>query len=204
MGARALSVGWSVPREWAGETCHILGGGPSLKDVDVASLRGRIIACNDAFLRRPDADVLFFADPNWLVWNHDQRDEVRKFKGRYIITRTDIRRDGLDIKCVRRDKTVPLSRDPHYLAGYCSGGNSINLAYLFGSAEIFLHGFDMKPGHWHDRHKTPDRDLYATKFIPAIEQMARELAVDGIAVWNATPGSALQCFPFFGGPDGRS
>jgi hypothetical protein len=188
---------WSVPREWVGDRCFILGGGPSLAGVDVSRLKGRIIAVNDAFLRRPDANVLFFADPNWLAWNHDERDDLRKFRGRHIVTRTDVSRDGLDIKCLRRDKKAALSRDPSALAGYCSGGNAINLAYLLGAAEIILLGFDMRPGHWHDRHKKPAPDLYATKFIPAIEHMSRELERDGVRVLNATAGSALTCFTMF-------
>lgn len=186
---------WSVPREWIGERCYILGGGPSLASVDVSSLDGRIIATNDSFLLRPDADVLYFADPMWLVWNHDERGDVVRFCGKYVITRTKIERHELDIKCLEHDMSKPLSRDPGKLCGYCSGSNAINLAYLFGVSEIVLLGFDMHGGHWHDRHKKPSKDLYATKFIPAIEKMAIELRSDGVSVLNATKNSALTCFP---------
>lgn len=199
---------WTVPREWAGEPAFILGGGTSLDLVDVASLRGRgrVFAVNDAGLvRAPWADVLYFADAvqqKWLGWN---RDELHRFQGKYLITRMKrgvsvdkkLIPAGVDLKIVIWKKNLALSRDSTTVAGYCSGGNAINLATLFGCNPIYLLGFDMRRGRWHDRHKRPEKThLYRERFMPAIERMAPELTRDGVNVFNATPGSALACFPF--------
>lgn len=199
---------WTVPREWAGEPAFILGGGSSLDLIDIASLRGRgrIFAVNDAGLvRAPWADVLYFADAvkaKWLGWN---RGELHRFEGKYVVTRmkrgvpinAGLVPAGVDLKILTWKKNLALSRSPDTLSGYCSGGNAINLAYLFGCDPIYLLGFDMRQGRWHNRHKRPERPhLYRERFIPAIERMAPELGRDGVKVFNGSPGSALTCFPF--------
>lgn len=55
---------WSVPRRWQGQTCYILGCGPSLRGFDVFNLFGwgRIIAINDSFRLAPWASVLYECD----------------------------------------------------------------------------------------------------------------------------------------------
>jgi hypothetical protein len=89
-----------------------------------------------------------------------------------------------------------MSLDPRRVAGPDSGSNAINLAFLFGARRIVLFGFEMRPGNWHDRHRrvTPPQ-RYAEKFIPALEAMAVALKREDVEVINATPGSALTCFP---------
>lgn len=191
---------WQVPREWAGEPAFILGGGASLKGFDASRLigRGRIIAVNDAGLDlAPFADVLYFADgmSRWFGWNLDR---LHLFRGRYCVTRAVdlVTVEAVTIRRLWRDKASALSRDPTKLAGLCSGSNALNLAYLFGCNPIYLLGFDMGGGHWHDNHKAPARDRYQADFIPALERMGGELAVEGVDVINCNPASALKCFPF--------
>lgn len=191
---------WQVPKEWAGEPAFILGGGASLKGFDASRLigRGRIIAVNDAGLDlAPFADVLYFADgmSRWFGWNLDR---LPLFRGRYVVTRAVdlVTVEGVTIRRLWRDKDSALSRDPTKLAGLCSGSNALNLAFLFGCNPVYLLGFDMGGGHWHDNHKEPARDRYQADFIPALERMGRDLAAEGVDVINCNPASALKCFPF--------
>lgn len=195
--ALAVADWWRVPREWPGETVFIIGGGPSVPVGRIDELRGRrVIAINDAGLvLAPWADVLFFADQRWLAWNEP---DLHLHKGRWKVTRRIVRQPpkGIEIRSVRYSQCMGFSRDPGVISGFCGGGNAINLAYHLGAARIVLMGFDMRPGNWHDRHRAPPlSDQHALKFIPAIERMAPELAADGVDVINATPGSALTCFP---------
>ena len=188
---------WSVPCRWQGRTAFILGGGPSLAEVDVDRLQGLgpVIAVNDAgLIRAPWADVLYFSDgeQRWFGWNKDQ---LPLYRGPLIVTRQEVAAGSHDIKLLGWAKGVALSTDPRFVAGYCGGSNAINLAFLFGASRIVLFGFDMRPGNWHDRHKKPARDNYRDRFIPAIERMAVVLAMHSVEVVNATPGSALACFP---------
>lgn len=187
---------WRVPRDWEGETCVILGGGPSLKGFDAAPFRGRfrVIGVNEAGLSMaPWADVLYWADHRWLAWNHGRLGE---HTGTYKICRHRPKIEtGFDVKVLPHSKAA-LSDGPTRLSGFCSGGACINLAYLFGATRIVLLGFDMGGGQWHDRHLKPtDQNRYRTRFIPTIEKMAGPLRAAGVEVLNATPGSALTCFP---------
>ena len=54
---------WTAPRMWDGGECFLLGGGPSLHEVDVNRLRGRrVIAINQGYKLGDWIDVLFFGD----------------------------------------------------------------------------------------------------------------------------------------------
>lgn len=188
---------WRAPRLWPGGTAYILGGGPSLAAVDVARLQGQhVIAINNAAIDlAPWAEVMWWTDRQWLEWNLG---DIPKHAGSLKVAR--IAPDGkvpFAVHVVRHERHKPLSRDPSAVAGYCGGGGCINLAYHFGAARIVLFGFDMRPvGHWHDRHLKPTRDhMYAERYIPALRRMAPELTAEGVEVLNASPGSALDCWP---------
>lgn len=186
---------------WSGETCVILGGGPSLPRKLVPKLKGkcRVIAVNDAGLvLAPWADILYFSDKRWHDWNAG---ELHKFTGPdpdkapVILTRSDVKGDPR-VRRVGRSLHIKLSDNPEVVSGFCSGSNAINLAHLHGCATIILLGFDMRPGNWHDRHKEPPRaGAHNGDFIPALRAMAPLLAKASRTVINATPGSALDCFP---------
>lgn len=197
---------FDIPREWVGQTTFILGGGPSLllaaQVVDLENeLRryGRVIAINDAFLMSPFADVLYFGD---LDWFEDNRADLSRFYGGRIITRCcpaeDWQRFVRRPMCrLARNMAVGLSNNSNALAGWCSGSNAINLAYLFGSNRIVLLGFDMKGKNWHQRHKREKKpDCYKQDFIPYLVRMAKALEKTKCKVINATAGSALKCFPY--------
>ena len=210
---------WRIPADWRGETAFVLGGGASLAGFDAACLRGRgrVVAINDAGLvMAPWADVLFWADPRWLGWNHadlarhtgavkacrHHRDarppkcppEVGRRIGRLLAE--------LGVKHLAHDRTGALSRDPGRVAGLCAGSGGINICSLRCAARIVLLGFDIAPGHWHDRHKTPSRVERYPQFAAALARMAKSLTAARIEVLNARPSSApagtesaLDCFP---------
>lgn len=184
---------WRVPVGiWTGEPCLIIGGGPTVDREAIKRFKGRVIAVNNAYLLRPDADVLYFADRRWYDWH---RDSVSLFQGPYIVTRKEVKRPAHDIKVIPRNKADALSRDPLTLSGFCGGAASLNLAFLLGCDPIILHGFDMRPGNWHADHEVVQRPDFAERFMPYFERMAPELTKEGRAVVNATPGSAMTCFP---------
>lgn len=56
---------------WRGQTVAVIGGGPSLTEAQVETLRehgAKAIAVNDAFLWAPWADVCYAADAKWHSW----------------------------------------------------------------------------------------------------------------------------------------
>jgi hypothetical protein len=195
-------IRWTVEPEWTGETCYIIGGGPSVLKTDTTNLPGRIIATNEAGLTvRPDADVLFFADLRWWEWN---KDRMHLYTGPRIVTNNLMNNSPDRVHYLNRYRGnqnlgLPLSEDPTRLSGWCSGGRCINLAFLLGAREIVLIGFDMheKDGdNFHNMHKSPPlKGRKAERFIPSIEAFLPGLNKHGVNVVNCTPGSALTCFP---------
>ena len=168
-----------------------------MKGFDAEKLRGkgRIIAVNDAGLHMaPWADILFWADKRWLDWNHGNLDlHVGQWK---VARRPPHIATHHDVKWI---DFLPrsLSLDPWRVGGWCGGSSAVNLAFLLGANPIVLLGFDMRPGNWHDNHqKPPLQGQHRDKFIPAMESMATQLLKFGTTVLNASPRSALRCFPF--------
>lgn len=179
---------------FAGECVHIIGGGPSIADLNTKDLKGRIIAVNNSGLDKcPTADVLFVMDRRWFDWNAGR---LYLNRSRWRVVR-QMPRGPLPwpVEEVKHDKGAALSESWGTLAGASGGAMAINLAWLMGAARIVLHGFEMKPGHYHADHKvgTPEH-LYRDVFIPSFERMAEALR-GRCEVVNATPGSALTCFP---------
>lgn len=191
---------WSVPAKLFHDEVLILGNGPSLANYDWSNLSEwtSVIAINDAFRRAPRADVLYFADEGWYKANKDVLDV---YEGPLAVTRSAFDRDvscrlGDKLRVVDRSWGCALSRTPTYLAGFDSGSNAINLAYLGGAKRILLLGFDMRPGHWHPRRYEDDcpDSHYVNWFMPSHWGLAKELETTDCEVINITPDSALTCY----------
>ncbi|MEL4071736.1 hypothetical protein WKW50_16450 [Ochrobactrum sp. GPK 3] len=204
----------AAPQWWSRERVFIIGGGPSVKDLDPDRLlfQGKVIGINEAFLSMSaNCHIGFFGDARWFDWNRERIIEHANIHAlpNFILTTaplTDADLRGLPvIYNLQKAWDVPLSDDPTRLVGRCSGSQAINLAYLCGARDIVLIGFDAhdlptdrwQEGYWHDRHKLPPNPgQRASVQIPCFERMAEALAEKGVMVTNATPGSALKCFPY--------
>lgn len=109
-----------------------------------------------------------------------------------------IRRIGID---KRKDDLLVKS------AGFVgSGGNSgfqaLNLAVQFGAERILLVGFDMhdrKGAHWYGRNKwhgaNNPNDSNFRRWMDAFKSAVPVLNEMKIEVINASPDSAMECFP---------
>lgn len=188
---------WTAPPIWKGDPAFILGGGPSLRGVDVLALRrrGRTLAINNAGLIEPWADCLYFHDKPWAL-SRNGRETLAAFRGGLIVTQASIY-DFLDPRIRRMKPTSkwPLSSHRQMLAGPDSGSHAINLAFLFGADPIILVGFDMRPGNWHGRYHSPAGQDSYSRFSAHHREMAPWILKEGARVWNCTPGSALTCYP---------
>lgn len=192
---------WKIPKEWHGERCFILGGGPSLDPEILPRLKGkgRILATNAAAFYTNDADAILWSDQRFLKWNIER---LKSVNAKHMIASNpmfEFDSDGLEIKRVRREPKMGLSKNPKFLRGLCSGARAINAAFLFGVKEIILIGFDMKKisgkNNFHDMHKVQPNSRNYDNFIKHFPPMAKELAAHGVAVHNTARGSRLDCFP---------
>ena len=192
---------WTVPLEWTGETCFILGCGPSLRGFDARVLRGRgrVIAVNDSFRLAPWADVLYACDLRW--WQTRQAGVRDLWAGRRMVT-LENEIDG--VLRLRNSGEDGLETDPGALrTGKNSGYQAIGLAYHFGASRIVLLGFDMRLGrhgelHWNERSDGQTPQGFAgtlALMLPKFETLRKPLATAGVQVVNATPGSALRVWP---------
>lgn len=189
---------WTVPREWAGERCFIICGGESVKAQRqvLPRLKGRTIAIKQAVKLRPDADVMF-------VSGRDDPEVCKPFfplhTGKWIICRSAYPGFPNGVRFLRRPKDHDhLARDPGLLAGLDAGSSAINLAFHFGAAEIVLLGFDMRGGRWLNgeipHHMPFPPQEHFDRHMASVAVMARDLAAEGVKVWNASPISAVTCF----------
>ena len=189
---------WTAPRMWPGQTVFILGGGPSLQNIDLNRLReSRVIAVNNAYQLAEWIDVVFYGDCRWYE-NH--KDALLNFGG-LKVTCCDQHTKLPGIKAIkRRNGTVGLDCNPALIAwNLSSGAAAINLAVHFGAKKIVLLGFDMRKingrNNWHTSHaEGQDRDPYA-RFLATFPPIARDLIALDVECVNATPGSALGVFP---------
>jgi len=196
---------WAVPKIWDGDSCAIIGGGPSLagRDLSVLSDRCRAIAVNCAY-KLGSFEAMYFGDSRWLA---DFGAGLANFAGLKITSHLE--HDGkYGIRVIRRDfEGLGISKDPELLYwNKSSGACAINLAVLLGAGRIILLGFDMKrvngKSNYHTEYQPidPKFDPFY-KFLPPFNAISDDLKKLGIECVNATPIikgqplSALEAFP---------
>lgn len=196
---------WTAPELWPGETCVLIGGGPSLTAAQVEACRGRVraIAINDAYRLAPWADALYFCDCKWWQWHHKK---LADWKGLIVRMQGGMHDFGDPrIKVLRNldEKRGLAERRDGLHNGQNSGYQAINLAVHFGAKRILLLGYDMQgvlegprvKTHWFGDHPGGTNPIVYEKMLPHFESLPPLLEKRGIEVINCTPGSALRVFP---------
>ena len=187
-------------------TVVLIGGGPSLTPAQVERCRGRarVVAINSAVYLAPWADALYFCDAQWYRWH---KETVKNFKGTKVtLENRELAAELPGLVCMRQDggKDGPIEGLCEEADGLRTGRNSgyqaINLAVHWGARIIILLGYDMKPAadgrvHWHAEHPVATAPTTPPQFSPHFRSLVAPLARRGVAVLNATPGSALDAFP---------
>jgi hypothetical protein len=124
----------------------IIGGGPSLKLVNVQRLEQReprrqyALAVNDSFMLG-QWDAMFFADTTfWRL----RGDDLRNFAGLKVTTLKRLR--GVPgVTVVKKDNRFGLTTNRSVLSwNLSSGSTTISLAAHLGAKRIVLLGFDMR------------------------------------------------------------
>jgi hypothetical protein len=191
-------------KDWRGECVAIVASGPSTKTAKVELLRDRIhvIAIKENANLCPWADIVYGCDDAW--WKH--RNGLPEYKGLKLSYGSSACAQYRDIKKITIKSPSSdqlLLEEPGAIgAGGNSGFQAINLAVQFGVNGILLVGLDMhaKAGmHWYGPNKAwgmsnPTEQNFA-RWVAALTGIAPTLRRLGIAVVNASPTSALTCFP---------
>lgn len=198
--------------ERAGDV-FVVGGGYSVRYVDVANLWGTIIGVNDSGLRLPRVDRIVSMDRKWTEhrWYDTGDDKLPSLCERAVPTW--IRRSAIQNIAERPswltifdcDNTrIEFSDLPARLEGTNSGLVAFNLAYQMRPRRIFLLGFDMSRGpkdepYWYPAYPwAPNggtsRGKYrewSHQFTPAFGSCQSV----GIRVINVSVTSAIGIFP---------
>jgi hypothetical protein len=200
---------WDIKPELLGRSVVVVGGGPSLELIDLEPLRGKytVVGINNAYQKAPWCEYLFFADDRWAGW-HEQY--LHDYKGVLITSHGKDLPASLRsrVRRVRHDKTPRfmytspdvINPDLNTISGADSGAQAIDLAIHMGAIRVILLGFDMRfkkgRAHWHPDHpiKTVDT-LYARRYLPQHIKIKEAANDRGIAILNATEGSAIDCYP---------
>jgi hypothetical protein len=196
---------YTLPRPYEGKTVFVVGGGPSLKRLDLSKVRNRpVVGCNDAFRLGTWVDWIIFADKRWFGWNHtDLAEWPNRERVICLVPQLLDERDKFPwLKILRRDEArfgLSVEQDTICWNRGC-GGAAINAAYLLGASRVVLLGFDMRvvdgKHNWHDNHQHTERDkIYQNSMMPFLKPMSDAMKVTGLQIVNATPGSALNLFP---------
>jgi hypothetical protein len=204
-----------VPAEgdWAGQPCLVLGGGPSLKRFlpDLARLEGRakVIAVNRALELPLRADLWLFGDAWVLKWaERGQLSKLRAAIDGYdgpIVTRSweDREYDGR-ICAMKAEGPGILGVNGHGCPnfGRNTGFWGLNWAYWLGADPIVLLGFDCKgrrhmQAWWHGGYGYRPRayDGNYAQWAADFGFAAERLRAESRTVYNASPGTALDCWP---------
>ena len=196
-----------IKPEWRGKPSVVAAPGPSLNQQQADLVRATgwpVLVCQDAWRLLPWADKLYGCDTRW--WN--VYEGVPGFQGEKWSShhkgvandKTDVQaRYGVNLVGGSRAQYNGFSLDPakiHY--GDNSGFQAINLAVLLGSPYIVLIGFDMSHKNGHHFFGKHDGGLHNQehfeRWLPEFKHAADRLPPE-ITIINATPDSALQCWP---------
>ena len=182
---------WLVPKMWQGRTVYIVGGGSSIKNLDLSLIHNeRCIGVNNSYMFGNWIDICWFGDSRWFEWHstHKQfREGWRDFQGIQACC-VDRCCDHKRVKYLERSiKADGIDVNPSKVCwNKTSGASAINLAYHLGAKLIVLIGFDMQivngEENWHNDHvKHGDNLNPYPKYLdvfPAISRDLKSLKVD--------------------------
>ena len=196
-------------------TIACIGTGPSLRQEQIQAARTkgfRLFACNDAIRWAPDAALLHACNYGWWAarWH-----EVAALPAEKWTTNGKAAAE-FGVNWIAEVNRPGLSTDPKLLHhGHSSGYQLLGMAHRAGADRIVLLGYDMAFAPDYDGKATRigsgQRHLFgeydsALQHWPSVKVRAgvhvelldlyRSVAEQGLVeIINATPGSALDCFP---------
>lgn len=208
-----------IPNIRPGLTAIVCGTGPSITQDQIELVNGFywcksgiVIGCNRAY-QIFEVDIIHGC--NYQFWDYWWKEdpEIRSNRYRRYTTRPELEGKYPGLEYIQEVWIPGLSRDPTCIAAHHgTGPQAVNIAYLMGATRIVLVGWDMRfPGKVDNRtYREPRRylgeDPLTLNHWPRTEAdgslggLIAEMETIhpgdyGIEIINATPNSAMTCFP---------
>lgn len=199
-----------------GGTIACIGTGPSLTLEQVQATRARgftLFGCNRVWEIVSDLAVLYACNLQW--WEHYWGRELAAHPCEKWTTNRRAA-DLFGLNWIDEKNSPGLSGDPSIVHhGHGSGYTLVNLAYLMGAERIVLLGYDLKyasdydgrtqriggsPRHYFGEYPAALQHWPSVKVRDGVHvelcELYASIAKQGLVeVLNATPGSAIDCFP---------
>ena len=198
------------------DTIFIIGGGPSLKKIDLTVLNDPqyfVVCCNQAFELFPHAQITHHSDYSW--WTQYQSQLKTQFKGHFI-TGCGLGNSRSYPEIVERMQFIhhanqdQLFKATDHVYGNNCGLQALSLAHLFQPKNIVLIGFDFKnldgQSHGYTQLKadpTLDYTHFWALFLKSFQTFVRLKRAQWHVVhpthnppqiWNLNPDSALTLY----------
>lgn len=192
-----------------------IGTGPSLNAASIETARRKgftLFGCNNVWTLN-DLAVLYACNLGW--WEHYWGQMLAEDPAEKWTTNAEAaERYGLN--WIAERNAPGLSTDPAVIHhGHGSGYSLVNLAYLMGAERIVLLGYDLKyapdydgrnefigsgPRHYFGEYPEPLQHWPSVRVRAGVHvellDLYRSVAAQGLVeVLNATPDSAIDCFP---------
>lgn len=198
--------------DWGDKPTFIIGGGTSIKPflsrLKELNQYGHVIACNDSY-KYCSPDIIFSTDYTWI---EKRLIEIPNMPCLVMVAVND-NFPFLDIETknlvyLKRPRPVGkyfLSEDATKITnGLNTGFGALNLAFLKGSKEIYLFGFDFMVGkdeasHFHEGyswHGYSQTCALYPKWAKHFDDTIPQLQKYGVKVWNCSNRSLLKSFPY--------
>lgn len=196
-------------RDWDGDTAVVLGNGTSLRGMDLSTLarpRVRVLVANGGYRTYPEADQLMCSDRHWLKANPD----LSGFKGKMIVVTRPEAVQVVDPRMVHarrafiEDVAGDIFANPRVLVeGHNSTSTNISAAVLRGVSRIILLGIDLQVGPKNRRRSyesvLDDPTAARVRYARQARHLTRQsmfVRARGVEVYNCSPRSALDCYPY--------
>lgn len=195
---------WLYPEQpyWDGETVYILGGGPSLNDVDMDLIKDKnVIGVNEAYTLGDFVDYTFIGTNRYY---NKHKHNFEGYRGQVICAGGLSTNDPRVHTVYSCNDTMTMQRGRIGIANN-SGIGAINLAAQLGVKTIVLLGFDMsviEGTNWHNKDinlnyfKRQTKESYYEKVRDTMCNVVAEALYQlDIEVINCSTKSAIDCFP---------
>jgi hypothetical protein len=205
---------------WAGSAAFVLGGGPSLNahgdTLYEIEKYGYVVATNRAIELPVRIDVWAWMEDQVFRWVRDGKvgqaaqERFLKFDGVYAARKLKSRNVLYPHYVTEIDYTSDRMLGGSFRTKVNTHTNvgffGMNLAWCLGANPIILIGYDQKGNadnvnEWyHDgwpKKPTPNANRVYDIMRSGFENAARQAEEAGRQIWNASPNTALDCFPVF-------